>query len=190
MRLGAKVRNSAAVLPLVVVMAGHAAASEPAPTRTQAIFEIDFMQDMIDHHHMAIMMSEMCLQKAVHPELLSMCQQIIAAQSMEIELMQGWLLEWYEIAYEPEMKKSEMKRMQRMMQLSPEEFEIAFMEMMIRHHWKAVVEGRVCVDRAYHIELVATCQNIVETQTAEIEQLQTWLCEWYGICRSGPQPAV
>ena len=189
MTLGRKLRVCTGAAVVLLLSTGVAGASGPAPTRTQAIFEIDFMQDMIDHHAMAIMMSEMCLEKAMHPELLSLCQQIITAQRMEIELMQGWLLEWYGIAYEPEMKKGDMKRMQRMMQLSPEEFEIAFMEMMIRHHWKAVVEARVCVDRAYHTELVAMCQNIAETQTAEIEQMQAWLCEWYGICRSGPQPA-
>jgi uncharacterized protein (DUF305 family) len=175
-----------ACLPLLA--ATPALASGPAPTRAEAVFEVDFLQDMIDHHAMAVMMAQMCIQKATHDELRTLCESIVAAQTAEIQLMQSWLQEWYGISYTPDMKKSAEKRMQRMMQLSGADFEIAFMDMMIRHHWKAVIEGRMCIDRAYHPELVALCQNIVETQSAEIIEMQTWLCEWHGICRSGPRP--
>lgn len=44
---------------------------------------------MIDHHHMAVETSEICLAKAVHAELRQMCEQIIAAQSREIEQLQS-----------------------------------------------------------------------------------------------------
>ena len=57
------------------------------------------------------------------------------------------------------------------------------MEMMIRHHRAAVREGERCQERASHEELIALCHNIVTTQSAEIEQMQTWLCQCYGRCR-------
>jgi uncharacterized protein (DUF305 family) len=41
-------------------------ASGPAPTQSATNFEIKFMTDMIDHHHMAVMMAEMCIAKAIH----------------------------------------------------------------------------------------------------------------------------
>ena len=44
-------------------------ASGPAPTKAQARYEIDFLQDMIDHHMMAVMTAELCVEKAVHEEL-------------------------------------------------------------------------------------------------------------------------
>jgi hypothetical protein len=34
------------------------------------------------------------------------------------------------------------------------------------------------------------CGQIVEAQTAEITQLRTWLCEWYGVCNYGPKGAA
>lgn len=55
------------------------------------------MQDMIDHHVMAIMTSALCLQKAVHAELRTLCGEIIAAQRAEIAQMQWWLCAWYGI---------------------------------------------------------------------------------------------
>jgi uncharacterized protein (DUF305 family) len=167
-------------LALFALAAAPAAASQPAPDRSAAKFEVDFMQDMIDHHAMAVMMAEMCLDKAVHDELRSLCEDIRASQSAEIRQMQSWLRSWYGVSYAPEMKDSgQMKQLER---ASGAEFEIRFMEMMIRHHRAAIKEGEKCLDRAYHSELKQLCQNIVSTQTAEIRQMQAWLCQWYGRC--------
>ena len=82
------------------------------------------------------------------------------------------------------------RQMERMAVMTGAEFEIAFMKSMIRHHWKAVVRASGCIDRAFHPELVAMCADIVEAQAAEITQMRTWLCDWYGICSYGPKGAV
>ncbi|PJF35099.1 MAG: hypothetical protein CUN49_12270 [Candidatus Thermofonsia Clade 1 bacterium] len=63
--------------------------------------EVRFLQGMIDHHQMALDMSENCLAKAAAPELKTLCQNIIAAQSAEIAQMQRWLSDWYGISYVP-----------------------------------------------------------------------------------------
>lgn len=157
--------------------------SGPAPTPSAANYEIKFMENMIDHHAMAVAMGQICLQKAVHEELRSLCQNIISSQSAQIAEMQSWLQTWYGISYQPEMKPGDQHMMDRLAALSGAEFEIAFMEMMIKHHEKAIKEGRQCLDKAYHAELRELCENIVRTQSAEIAQMQMWLCQWYGECR-------
>lgn len=162
---------------------GITIASAPAPSPSARNFEIRFMTGMIDHHQMAIEMAEICLAKAVHEELRSMCQNIIAAQSAEIEQMQSWLRDWYGMTYEPMMKPGDQKMLERLALLSGAEFEVAFMEMMIKHHEGAIKEARQCLDKAAHAELRELCQNIIATQSAEIQQLQTWLCQWYDRCR-------
>ncbi|MDT0119030.1 DUF305 domain-containing protein [Kocuria sp. PD6] len=53
-------------------------------------------QSMIDHHYMAVVMAQECVDKAVHPELAAMCEDIITVQNQEIEQMQTWLEEWYD----------------------------------------------------------------------------------------------
>jgi uncharacterized protein (DUF305 family) len=155
----------------------------PAPDRATAKFEIDFMTGMIDHHAMAIEMANLCLQKAIHEELRSLCQNIIAAQQQEIAQMQSWLSSWYGISYSPQMKPGDMRMMERLASLSGAEFEIEFMQMMIKHHLKAIREASKCVERAFHPELRGLCENIITTQAAEIEQMRTWLCQWYGVCK-------
>ncbi len=63
--------------------------------------EMRFLQGMIDHHQMALDMANDCLAKASTPAVVALCEGIISAQSAEIEQMQGWLLAWYNVAYEP-----------------------------------------------------------------------------------------
>lgn len=172
-----------AIVGMGVVSVPVAQADAPAPNRGIANFEVRFMESMIDHHALAIEMGQICLQKAVHPELRQMCQNVITTQSQEIEEMQSWLQEWYGINYEPQMKPGDQRMLQRLAALSGSEFEIEFMQMLIRHHETAIREAEQCVRRAYHPELRDLCQNIIQTQSAEIQQLQAWLCQWYGICR-------
>ena len=161
--------------------AGHGTASEAAQTTAQARYEIKFLKDMIDHHMMAVMTSQLCQEEAVHEELRELCGQIETAQMAEIELMQSWLRGWYGIEYEPRMTPGMERQVEKLAALEGAEFEIAFMEMMIKHHEGAVKEGERCVERAYHPELIELCHDIIEAQTAEIETMQTWLSEWYGI---------
>ena len=137
---------------------------------------------MIDHHHMAVETSEICLAKAVHAELRQMCEQIIAAQSREIEQLQSWLQEWYSISYAPQMTSRGERELARLSEASGGEFEIMFMEMMIQHHQAEISSAQTCLERASHRQLIRLCENIISAQSAEIQQLQQWLCQWYGGC--------
>lgn len=167
---------------------GPATASAAAPTQAQARYEIRFMENMIDHHMMAVRMAQVCEQNATHEELRDLCAQIEASQSQEIAQMQSWLRQWYGITYEPRMTPGMERQIEKLASLGGAEFEIEFMQMMIEHHEKAVREGERCVERAYHPELIQLCQNIVQTQTEEIQTMQTWLSEWYGVEPRGGDP--
>ncbi len=168
-------------LGVLVGTALPAYASAPAPDQSTAGYEIKFMQSMIDHHQMAVMTATICLEEAVHDELRAMCEEIVATQSQEIDTMQMWLQEWYGISYEPAMSPSGMRTVERLAALEGEEFEFAFMEMMIRHHEGAIKEASRCLQRAYHEDLLSMCEAIIEAQQAEIEQMEAWLSEWYGL---------
>ena len=172
---------------LALVLSGQSMASSPAPKETIGKFEIRFMEGMIDHHAMAVHMSQMCVKKDIQDELKSLCNSIATSQQQEIKLMQGWLNDWYDIQHEPEMSKSDSKQMEKLDSLNGAEFEIRFMKNMIKHHWQAVIEGAQCMERAYHDELETLCENIILTQATEIKQMRTWLCEWHNICGSRPE---
>jgi uncharacterized protein (DUF305 family) len=180
-------RMMAVVVLIAIVLVAAvqpAQAAAPAQDSQTARYEIRFLEGMIDHHAMAVMMAEMCLDHAVHPELLALCEDIMATQSQEIAVMQSWLQAWYGMAYEPQLPPGHHQSMhQRVTRMTPQEFEIWFLRTMIRHHAGAIREAEGCLDRADHPELLSLCQNIIVTQRAEIQQMQAWLCDWYGLCR-------
>jgi len=56
-----------------------------------------FMQMMIPHHEDAISMANTALQQSQHPEIKTLAQAIVAAQTAEIQEMRGYLRTWYGI---------------------------------------------------------------------------------------------
>lgn len=54
-----------------------------------------FLESMIVHHQSAVAMSEVLLESTKRPELQKLANDIIAAQTTEIEMMKGWLNAWY-----------------------------------------------------------------------------------------------
>jgi len=54
---------------------------------------------MIVHHEGAVEMTRALLDETNRPELTQFAKNIIAVQSEEIEMMEGWLEEWYDIRH-------------------------------------------------------------------------------------------
>lgn len=154
-------------------------ADAPAPRKSQANYEIRFMTMMIDHHMSAVLMGQLCVERAVHPELIALCEEMVATQLEEIATMQSWLADWYGITHEPQVKPGDLADIRKLSELTGAEFEIEFMETMIKHHLKAVMMGMHCVEKAYHPELIAMCQEMVAMQLHEIELMCGWLESWY-----------
>ena len=167
-----------------LLVAPAANADAPAANPAAAQFEIEFLEMMIDHHQMALHMSDLCLDRAVNEDLVDLCGRIAGSQAAEIEEMQGWLLDWYGIEHEPMMgDPAHHEHMMHLEMLSGEEFETAFLQMMSEHHAMAVEDGTECLRSAEHRELRGLCRNIVAIQLREIAQMESWLCRWYGDCR-------
>jgi uncharacterized protein (DUF305 family) len=174
---------AAAMAVTALVVAPPASADAPAGDPEVAAYEVEFLTMMIDHHQMAVHMSELCLERAVHDKLSRLCERIMETQAEEIALMQSWLLDWYGIEHEPAMDDpAHHEQMMMLQELSGEAFEAAFLAMMISHHAMAVEDGSECVATAEHRELRTLCRRIVASQQREIMQMRMWLCRWYGEC--------
>lgn len=58
-------------------------------------FDKAFIDEMIVHHQGAIDMAEMVLETSKRPELIKLANDIITAQTAEIEMMNMWRTEWF-----------------------------------------------------------------------------------------------
>ena len=168
---------------LGLLLATPASADAPASDPETAAFEVQFLEEMIDHHQMAVHMSHLCMESAVHESLRSLCERTASTQASEIAQMRTWLLDWYGIDHEPRMDDPQHhKQMMELESLSGSAFEAAFLRMMIEHHAIAVVDGRECMREAEHAELAQLCRDIFRSQLREIVQMRVWLCRWNGQC--------
>ncbi len=57
-------------------------------------FDTAFVEEMIPHHQMAVMMSSMLKNGTERPEMKKLADDIIAAQTKEIDQMRQWLKNW------------------------------------------------------------------------------------------------
>lgn len=161
--------------------------------------EIRFMEGMIDHHQMALDMSNDCLKKASATDVKTLCQNIIKAQTAEITMMQGWLKDWYKIDYksmsmedmvknmggtsgmdmgggmatDPAMMMGMMAGLNR---LQGKDYDIAFLESMIDHHSDALtMSSRILKYATVHDDVKTLAGAIIKDQTSEIQKMEDML---------------
>jgi uncharacterized protein (DUF305 family) len=58
-------------------------------------FDREFIEQMIPHHQMGVMMATRLLNNRQRPELRNLAQSIITSQTAEIEPMEQWYQSWY-----------------------------------------------------------------------------------------------
>lgn len=65
-----------------------------------------------------------------------------------------------------------------MMNKSSDEFDKAFLSAMITHHDGAIEMAKQAKINAKHQEIKAMAQDIIDTQTKEINQMKMWQTQW------------
>ncbi len=58
-------------------------------------FDKEFIEQMIPHHQMAVMMAQMLSRSTSRSEMKQLAENIIEAQTKEINQMRGWYQDWY-----------------------------------------------------------------------------------------------
>ena len=145
-------------------------------------FEIAFMSGMIVHHEGAVEMAQWILERTELPGVSASAKQIIAAQEPEIELMQGWLEEWYE-GQTDDMAASMMADDMTLMMSAMTEFDnpdVAFLTEMSLHHNSAIDMAQLALLKAIHPKLRELAKGIIRNQAQEIADYQEVLAELTG----------
>jgi uncharacterized protein (DUF305 family) len=75
----------------------------------------------------------------------------------------------------------DMSMMASLWKLTPQRLEAVFMSQMIPHHQGAIDMAKLVPERAAHQELKDLSTTIIESQSAEIEQMNSWLSGWYSL---------
>ena len=151
-----------------------------------------FIEQMIPHHDGAIAMAKLALQKAKKPEIKTLAQNIITAQEKEVTEMQGWYKSWFGVDVKTGNTYSMMGGMMssggmhmvgnqdntQALENAPD-FDKAFIEDMIPHHQLAIIMAQMLKAGTNRPEMLTLANNITESQSKEIEQMQSWYKSWY-----------
>lgn len=163
------------------------------PGNNQVASTIDkhFIEQMIPHHEGAIAMANLALQKAKHPEIKTLATAIIAAQTTEIQSMNGWYQDWFGSAV-PKVSTGmmgggmmsgygmHMGGQEDMTALeNASDFDKAFIEEMIPHHQLAIMMANMLQSGTNRPEMQQLAKNIISSQSKEIQQMQSWYVQWY-----------
>ena len=172
-------------------------AADPATQAAHNQADVMFSQHMIPHHQQAIEMSDMVLAKEnIDERVVTLAEQIKAAQGPEINQMRGWLQQWGV----PEMPMSGtgmpghgghgmgpdgsmMPGMPMAGMMSPADMAALqnargvdatrlFLEQMIRHHEGAITMARTEIDNGQYPETVDLARTISVDQQREIDLMK------------------
>lgn len=143
--------------------------------------DVMFAHMMIPHHEQAIEMSDMLLAKeGIDENVVTLAEDIKAAQQPEIEQMRGWLEDWD--ANLPDaggrdhssgmMGEGDMAALDA---ATGADASRLYLEQMIAHHEGAIDMAQDEVDNGRNPAAVELARSIIETQTAEIATMQELL---------------
>lgn len=143
-----------------------------------------FIVEMIPHHEGAIVMAGIALERSKRPEILSLAQGIIEAQEKENADMRAWYEAWFGVV--PPTGNGEMVHMdgmegdpEKLNTVSAEEFDREFIEQMIPHHEMAIMMAQMLQASTQRAEMKTLADNIITSQSREIQMMRGWLESWY-----------
>jgi uncharacterized protein (DUF305 family) len=180
---------SATAIVATLTLAGCAdtagnTSSDSSSSSESAVFndqDVMFAQMMLPHHEQAVEMSDMFIAKgdSVDSDVLALAETIKDEQGPEIDQLTTWLDDWgqdtsasMDHSMDGMMSESDMTALD---DAEGAEASRLFLEQMTEHHKGAVGMAQQEVDGGANPDAVEMAKNIVESQTAQIDQMDALL---------------
>ena len=163
---------------------GPGGMTSTAPSQSAAAFNAAdemFVTMMIPHHQQAIEMADQILAKdGIDERVVSLAEQIKAAQDPEIQTMQGWLSQWGASASAGPMDHGSGGMMSdddmsSLMGASGAEFDQMWLTMMIEHHEGAIEMAQDVLATTADPDVEKLATAVVQGQEKEIATMQGML---------------
>ena len=175
-----------ALLALLIAAAGCGSDDDGRSTSLMGnATDAAFVADMTAHHEQAIQMAKIAQQRAEHPEIRRLADDIVEAQKGEISVMKTIRRDMHRPG-EHDAAHMGMSEGQTGMDMDPAElrtakpFDRAFIDMMVPHHEGAIAMAKQLLDKGAQPALRQMAQRIIRAQYKEIAQMHAWRKAWYG----------
>jgi len=160
--------------------AGMTAGSAHGGTAADTLYEQAFLEQMVPHHESAVAMANIALEKTERPQIRRLAGQIAASQEGEIARMHSWHEAWFGGELMPDMTGPHGSMdLGTLADLSGEEFDRAFLTMMIPHHASAITMAESVMMGSPRDDVAMLADEIIAAQATEIGQMQRWREQWF-----------
>ena len=179
-----KILVIAAIVGSVITVSACSTATTPSTSGSSssasASFnkaDVSFATDMAGHHQQAVEMSQMLLDKSdIDPRVVTLAEEIKAAQGPEIKQMKSWLSDWGQKSDSMSgmdmggsmMSDADMNDLKSSTGLAASKL---YLTQMTVHHKSALVMAKTEVDSGKNADAVTLAKNIISTQTTEITKM-------------------
>lgn len=168
---------------LVWVLAGCSTATGAAPATPGANqADITFSQQMVPHHQQSIQVANLASDRSASEFVKATAAKIVKAESAEVQTMTGWLQSWNAAvlpaaghaghAMPGMITEGQVASLQN---LSGAEFDKVWLPLMAEHLRNGVAMAKTVLSSGEHAETKALAQEIVENQTAAIDEITAQL---------------
>lgn len=137
-----------------------------------------FLDGMVPHHEMALMMADDALAKGNHAELRAFATKVKEDQAREIAQMKAYRQQWFGSASTPMMDHGGMTGHGSMMIAAGATFDKEWAEEMIKHHQDAIDMAKLALSAAARPETKVLAQAIIDAQGQEQTQLRGYITAW------------
>jgi len=176
----------------------------PAPAAGSV--DVGFAQDMAMHHQQAVQMANTAREKTTNPEIKQIAFDIESTQLEQAGRMEGWLMLWGQPEQTPGPHMAWMtgaegehhhgagaqpsgggddtmpgmaseEELGRLRSLSDREFDVYFLQLMLRHHEGGTPMAQYASIHASEPAVRTLAANIVHSQTTEVDTIRQLLAE-------------
>lgn len=183
-KISRQMRTVFALLTALALLVSCASNSDNAAKFSNA--DRMFADMMIPHHEQAIQMSDLAIEISENPDIVALARKIKAAQAPEIDQMKLWedngdpshmghdMMEDFDHSGHGMMGMLDEGEISELERAQGVEFDRLFLKGMIAHH-EGAIDMAAMIDDSKNDEVRALGKAIIDSQTAEIEEMKTLL---------------
>lgn len=187
--------SALALASTILLVGGCASVEGPRPSPSESVAagsagkpaevndtDLHFLAMMTPHHEQAVQMSDIVLATdGVSAETLELAERIRSGQQAEIDTMLGWVRDWGQqgllIQHSEHIANGMVtpQQMDELAGLDGADAERRFLEEMMFHHEGAIAMTQDQIDQGGYGELRELARQMIEVQSAEVEQMKRML---------------
>lgn len=134
-----------------------------------------YLNGMIAHHQSAIFMLEQAQEKSTRPEIQNLADAIIEVDTKDIEKLYSYKQEWYGDSS----KVTDFREVN--LGDGDDKFDLRLLNALLIHHDEAIAQAMEIQSKSTRTETLNIASNVINTLSANADQLRAWRKEWYGI---------